>query len=201
MNFLPPFPCHPEEAGAGEIWNWKIVSNGCSCYRSAANIPKIPIFLVVGCICAHMHICMYTSVQYTSSGLFLHSFMSSLQNSYFCQHIHWGKDIPMQPCYQLLKFQHPQTFDFHTRTSLAVQRTQEGHNFDIKFVYLFVLERHCVAIWFNNGDCGCFSFNSIVDFHFWYVSLFLFIISFSNLLYPWSSFPNCGKRFLNIIFS
>ena len=182
VNFLPLFPCHPEKREKSEIEKCLI------CFLSLSLVsklfrwrqilfPKIPTY-----ICGvFVHTCIFVCYTLSLVAIYMCPILTFIREqpqwkTHTFVNIFIGKDIPMHPCYQL-KFQPPQTFDFHTRTSLLFK----GHTRETQLWSQICLFVHFgkTLHWFN-GKCWCFSF---LWWNFaWYFSFlpFLFLISFKT---------------------
>ena len=187
----------------GEIWNWKMsdllclslspLSQNCSVGDKSCSQKYRHIFV---------HTCIFVCYTLSFVAIYMCPILTFIREqpqwkTHTFVNIFIGKDIPMHPCYQL-KFQPPQTFDFHTRTSLLFKgHTRETQLWSqICFLVYFGKTLH----WFN-GKCWCFSFRwwnfafGISPFSRFY---FLFLLKLSlNLVF----FSTLWKEGFNIICS
>ena len=177
-----PSPFSLPSCKKGETWNWKMsdllclslspLSQNCSVGDKSCSQKYRHIFV---------HTCIFVCYTLSFVAIYMCPILTFIRvqpqwKTHTFVNIFIGKDIPMHPCYQL-KFQPPQTFDFHTRTSLLFKgHTRETQLWSqICFLVYFGKTLH----WFN-GKCWCFSFRW---WNFaWYFSFlpFLFLISFKT---------------------
>ena len=146
VNFLPLFPCHPEKREKSEIEKCLICSVSLSlpCLKTVPLetnlVPKnTDIYL-----CIHVYLCVIHCLllQYTCA-LFLHSFVFSLNEKLILLSTYsLGRTFQctrvISSNSNLLKH-----LIFTQGHHCCSKDTRERHNFDLKFVYLFILERHC----------------------------------------------------------
>ena len=148
VNFLPLFPCHPEKVRNLKLKNvWSAfslspLSQNCSVGDKSCSQKYRCIFVVY--LCIHVYLCVIhcLSLQYTCA-LFLHSFVNSLNEKLILLSTYsLGRTFQ---CTRVISSNSNilKHLIFTQGHHCCSKDTQERHNFDLKFVYLFILERHC----------------------------------------------------------